>query len=53
MRRDRQFLSDILEAADSISIFLANLSRETFTGDDLLRSANTLLMGGPGNVACA
>jgi uncharacterized protein with HEPN domain len=39
MRRDRQFLSDILEAADSISSFLTDRSRETFTGDDLLRSA--------------
>lgn len=39
MRRDRQFLTDILEAADSITAFLANESRESFQGNDLLRSA--------------
>lgn len=39
MRRDRQFLADILEAAASISRFLPGGSGENFVGNDLVRSA--------------
>ncbi|HEY3169907.1 MAG TPA: DUF86 domain-containing protein [Thermoanaerobaculia bacterium] len=39
MRRDHQFLTDILEAAESISQFLKDRTSESFRGDDLLRSA--------------
>ncbi len=39
MRRDRQFLVDILEAADSISTFLSDVERDHFRGNELVRSA--------------
>jgi len=39
MRHEQLYLTDILEAADSISGFLAGLSEEGFLGSDLLRSA--------------
>ena len=38
MRRDRQYLVDILEAASSIRAFLP-VTREDFVGNDLVRSA--------------
>ena len=41
-RRDDLYLVDIVEAAESIRLFLAQLSppgREGFVGDDLVRSA--------------
>jgi uncharacterized protein with HEPN domain len=39
MRRDELYLSDIVEAADSISSFLTGRERDSFLQDDLLRSA--------------
>ena len=39
MRRDELYLSDIVEAADSINAFLSERTREDFLRDDLLRSA--------------
>jgi uncharacterized protein with HEPN domain len=39
MRRDHQFLTDILEASESISHFLKGKTSESFRGDDLVRSA--------------
>jgi uncharacterized protein with HEPN domain len=39
MRRDELYLSDIVEAADSIAAFLSGRDRQTFLQDDLLRSA--------------
>lgn len=39
MRREELYLSDIVEAADAIEYFLADVDKETFWRDDLLRSA--------------
>ena len=39
MRREELYLKDIVEAADSIEGFLANVTREAFIESDLLRSA--------------
>lgn len=39
MRRDELYLSDIVEATDSINAFLSGRSREDFLTDDLVRSA--------------
>jgi len=39
MRREKLYLTDIVEAAESIQRFLAGVERETFLRDDLLRSA--------------
>jgi uncharacterized protein with HEPN domain len=39
MRREKLYLTDIVEAADSIRVFLAGVERERFLQDDLLRSA--------------
>ena len=39
MRRDELYLSDIVEAADSIAAFLSGRDRDSFIQDDLLRSA--------------
>src|SRR4051794_34523542 len=39
MRRERLYLLDILEAADSIRTFLDGVQEPTFLQDDLLRSA--------------
>ncbi|HEX8282446.1 MAG TPA: DUF86 domain-containing protein [Pyrinomonadaceae bacterium] len=39
MRRDELYLSDIVEAADSIASFLSGRGRDAFLSDDLLRSA--------------
>lgn len=39
MRREALYLTDILEAADSIAEFLRGHSRDVFLGSDLLRSA--------------
>lgn len=39
MRRDELYLTDIVEAAESVAAFLSGRSRETFLHDDLLRSA--------------
>ncbi len=39
MRRERLFLTDIVDSADAISRFLAGRDRETFLADDLVRSA--------------
>lgn len=39
MRRDELYLSDMVEAADSIWSFLAGRGRDSFLQDDLLRSA--------------
>jgi hypothetical protein len=39
MRREKLYLTDIVEAADSIHNFLQGVSRERFIGNDLLRSA--------------
>jgi uncharacterized protein with HEPN domain len=39
MRRERLYLLDILEAADSIRTFLNGVEEPTFLQDDLLRSA--------------
>lgn len=39
MRRDRQFLQDILDACQSIQSFLTDRTAEEFLGDDLTRSA--------------
>jgi uncharacterized protein with HEPN domain len=39
MRRERLYLLDILEAADSIREFLNGVEEASFLQDDLLRSA--------------
>ncbi len=39
MRRERLYLTDIVEAADAIGVFLKGVERERFLQDDLLRSA--------------
>lgn len=39
MRRERLYLTDILEAADAISTFLDGCSKDTFFESELIRSA--------------
>jgi uncharacterized protein with HEPN domain len=39
MRREELYLTDIVEAAESINKFLAGIDRQAFLRDDLLRSA--------------
>ncbi len=39
MRREELYLTDIVEAAESINKFLTGEDRQTFLQDDLLRSA--------------
>ena len=39
MRRDLQFLEDISEAAAAIERFVADSSEESFSGDEVVRSA--------------
>jgi uncharacterized protein with HEPN domain len=39
MRREEGYLTDMVEAAESINKFLAGIDRQTFLQDDLLRSA--------------
>ena len=39
MRRDLQFLEDISEAAEAIERFVADSSGDSFSGDEVLRSA--------------
>jgi uncharacterized protein with HEPN domain len=39
MRREEQYLADILEAADAIARFLKGISREDFLRDEVLQSA--------------
>jgi uncharacterized protein with HEPN domain len=39
MRRDELYLSDIMEAADSVAAFIASCDRAAFVDNDLLRSA--------------
>ena len=39
MRRDELYLRDIIEAADAIAGFVANVDEGVFVGSDLLRSA--------------
>lgn len=39
MRSDELYLSDIVQAADSIAQFVAGMDEEHFVGDDLVRSA--------------
>jgi uncharacterized protein with HEPN domain len=39
MRPDSAYLLDMLQAADAVAAFLADMRREDFTGNDLVRSA--------------
>jgi len=39
MRREGLYLQDIVEAAEAIARFVASTDRETFVGNDMLRSA--------------
>ncbi len=39
MRREKLYLSDIVEAADAVAVFLSGVERGRFLQDDLLRSA--------------
>jgi uncharacterized protein with HEPN domain len=39
MRREKLYLSNILEAADAIDKFLAGLDKDAFINSDLIRSA--------------
>jgi uncharacterized protein with HEPN domain len=39
MRREELYLSDILEAADAIEKFLADIDKDAFINSDLIRSA--------------
>jgi uncharacterized protein with HEPN domain len=39
MRPERLSLTDIVEAADAVAGFIGGLARESFEGNDLLRSA--------------
>ncbi len=39
MRSERQYLTDIVEAADAIARFVANIDREEFLHDELRQSA--------------
>ncbi|MEA2640207.1 MAG: hypothetical protein QOF51_1601 [Chloroflexota bacterium] len=48
MRREHQYLQDIVDAADTIASFVAGIDREQFIGDALVRSAvvyQLLIMG--------
>ncbi len=38
-RRERLYLTDIVEASDAIAGFISGLDKERFVGDDLVRSA--------------
>ncbi|MBM4368817.1 MAG: DUF86 domain-containing protein [Deltaproteobacteria bacterium] len=38
-RDERLYLQDIVEAVDAVARFVAELERETFAGNDLVRSA--------------
>jgi uncharacterized protein with HEPN domain len=39
MRHEELYLADIIEAADSISMFIQDIARSEFVGNDLVRSA--------------
>ena len=39
MRREELYLTDIVEAADAIQKFLADIERDSFFRDDLIQSA--------------
>lgn len=39
MRRERLFLTDIVEAADAVARFVERLGHDAFVADDLVRSA--------------
>jgi len=39
MRREGLYLQDIVEAAEAIARFVASTDKETFVGNDMLRSA--------------
>jgi uncharacterized protein with HEPN domain len=39
MRCEKLYLTDIVEAADAVAVFLSGVERERFLQDDLLRSA--------------
>jgi uncharacterized protein with HEPN domain len=39
MRRDELFLSDIVEAADNVAVFLGEMDFESFLRSELVRSA--------------
>jgi len=39
MRSERQYLTDMVEAAEAIARFLAGIDRETFLADELRQSA--------------
>ena len=39
MRSEKQYLTDIIEAADAIARFIADINRKTFLEDELRQSA--------------
>ena len=39
MRPERLYLLDIVEAADAVARFISSVTRDSFEGDDLVRSA--------------
>ena len=39
MRREKLYLTDIVESADAIQVFLRDISRDAFLQNDLVRSA--------------
>ena len=39
MRREKLYLTDIVEAADAIQLFLRDVSQDAFLQNDLVRSA--------------
>lgn len=51
MRSERQYLTDMVEAADAIARFLAGLDRDTFLADELRQSAVIQKIGGMGEAA--
>lgn len=51
MRSEEQYLTDIVEAADAVARFLADVEREEFLGDELRQSAVMQKIGVIGEAA--
>ena len=51
MRSEKQYLTDIVEAADAIARFVANIEREAFLNDELRQSAVMQKIGVIGEAA--
>jgi uncharacterized protein with HEPN domain len=51
MRSEKQYLTDMVEAADAIARFVADIDRETFLNDELRQSAVMQKIGVVGEAA--